>query len=209
MRMLIALLIMTQTVWAEGERAGNFDYYVLSLSWSPGWCASEGDARSSPQCQPARRFGWVLHGLWPQYDRGWPSYCRTDKADPSRTETAAMADNFGTSGAAWHQWKKHGRCSGLSSADYFDRARQAYGAVNRPAAFRKLDQPVRLPASVVKQAFLEANPDWSPDMLTVTCKDQRIAEIRVCLTKQLVVRQCGQEILRDCRSENALLHSIK
>ena len=98
MRLLMAILLMTGLARAEGEAPGDFDYYVLSLSWSPNWCALEGDARGSPQCARGAGFGWVLHGLWPQYDRGWPSYCRTARRDPTRAQTAAMADIMGAPG---------------------------------------------------------------------------------------------------------------
>jgi ribonuclease T2 len=98
--LLLVLLALASPAFADGERAGDFDYYVLSLSWSPNWCALEGDAEDSPQCDAARDLGWVLHGLWPQYDDGWPSFCRTAERDPTRRETAAMADIMGTSGLA-------------------------------------------------------------------------------------------------------------
>lgn len=65
------------SAWADGEPAGEFDYYVLALSWSPNWCKLEGDSKGSAQCDPKNDHGWVLHGLWPQNERGWPSYCRT------------------------------------------------------------------------------------------------------------------------------------
>lgn len=193
---------------AEGERAGRFEYYLLSLSWSPGWCADEGAARGSPQCAPGRGFGWVLHGLWPQDARGYPSYCRTGAADPSRAATGAMADVMGTGGSAWHQWKKHGRCSGLAAADYFTLARRAYASVSRPQVFRELDRDVTLPARVVEEAFLEANPDLAPDMLTVTCKAGRIQEVRICLTRDLSPRRCGADVARDCTATAARLDAI-
>ena len=154
MRRIVALLLAAQLAVsaanAQGEPAGAFDYYVLSLSWSPTWCALEGDARGSPQCAASAGFGWVLHGLWPQYETGWPSYCRTDARNPSRSDTAAMADVMGTAGLAWHQWNKHGRCTGLSSQDYFTLSRLAFDRVTRPSVFRKLDRAVRLPASVIE-----------------------------------------------------------
>jgi len=209
MRTLIALLLWPHLASAQGEAAGDFDYYLLSLSWSPNWCALEGDARGSPQCEAGAQFGWVLHGLWPQYETGWPSYCRTGVRDPSRSETAAMADIMGTSGAAWYQWKKHGRCSGLSAADYFDQARAAYAAVNRPEVFRKLRDAVRLPARVVEEGFLEQNPDWRADMVTVTCKSDRIQEVRLCLAKDLTLRACAPDVARDCSLSNALMDSVK
>ncbi|KGB82034.1 ribonuclease T [Rhodovulum sp. NI22] len=208
MRWFVILLLSVRLAHADGERAGAFDYYVLSLSWSPTWCALEGDARNSPQCDPERDFGWVLHGLWPQYEEGWPSYCRTAQRDPSRAQTAAMADIMGTPGLAWYQWKKHGRCSGLSASDYFATARSAYEAVTRPEVFRKLTKPVKLPASVVEEAFLQANPGWQADMVTITCKAGRIQEARVCLTRDLKIRTCGSDVVKDCRMTDALLEEI-
>ena len=154
---LVALMLLAGVARAEGERAGSFDYWVLSLSWSPDWCLAEG--RGSAQCAPGAGFGWVLHGLWPQFQRGgYPSYCRTGARDPSRAATAAMADIMGTDGAAWYQWKKHGRCSGLDGAAYLSLARRAFAAVKVPPVFARLPDQVAVPASVVEQAFLAANP---------------------------------------------------
>ncbi|MDH3263467.1 MAG: ribonuclease T2 [Paracoccaceae bacterium] len=208
MRWLAALIFLAAPALAEGERAGTFDYYVLSLSWSPTWCALEGDERGAPQCDPARGHGWVLHGLWPQYEAGWPSWCHTTARDPGRAETAAMADIMGNPGAAWYQWQKHGRCSGLAPGDYFAAARTAFEAVNRPALFRALREAYRLPASVIEEAFLEANPAWQPDMLTVTCKQGRIQEARLCLTRDLEPRRCAPDVARDCTMTDALIEPI-
>ena len=209
MRTIMFLIAMAAPVFADGERAGDFDYYVLSLSWSPSWCALEGDAQQSPQCDEDRDLGWVLHGLWPQNEQGWPSYCRTGAGDPTRSETAAMADIMGTSGAAWYQWQKHGRCSGLEADAFFELARQAYNAVARPEVFRKLTRPVTLPASVVEEAFLQANQGWTADMVTITCKSRRIQEARVCLTRDLTPRICGADVVRDCTMSDALLDDIR
>lgn len=206
MRWFVVWLCLATPIWAEGERAGDFDYYVLALSWSPTWCALEGEDRGSPQCD--RPMGWVLHGLWPQNENGWPSYCRTTERDPSRAQTGAMADIMGTSGSAWYQWQKHGRCSGLSAEAFFTAARQAYGAIERPDVFRQLDQSVRLPATVVEEAFLEANPDLSADMITITCRSGRIQEARLCLTKDFEPRICGADVARDCSMRDALLDPI-
>lgn len=194
---------------AEGDRAGAFDYYVLALSWTPNWCAAEGEAEGSAQCAPDTGLGWTLHGLWPQHDIGWPSWCRSDAREPTRRETAAMADIMGSSGLAWHQWRKHGRCTGLDADGYFALSRRAYGAVTRPEVFRALDRPVRLPARVVEEAFLEANPGLSPDMLTVTCRDDAIAEVRLCLTRDLVPRRCGADVVRDCAADRALFAPLR
>lgn len=205
----LALAGLAAPVQADGERAGEFDYYVLALSWSPNWCAIEGDAKRSDQCHPRHDHGWILHGLWPQYDRGWPSYCRTAEAPPSRSMTNAMTDIMGTSGLAWHQWKKHGTCSGLDARAYYDLSREAYEQITRPAAFRKLDKTVTLPASLVEKAFLQANPRLRPDMVTVTCRDRHIQEVRICLTKALVPTHCGPDVIRDCTLDSALFTPVR
>lgn len=207
MRWLMILLLTAGFARAEGDRAGEFDYYVMALSWSPNWCRIEGDAKKSPQCE--EDHGWILHGLWPQFHRGWPSYCNTPERQPSRTMTGEMADIMGTSGLAWHQWKKHGTCSGLSARDYFDLSREAYGHVTRPPVFRKLDKSVTLPASVVEDAFLKANPELDKDMLTITCRDGFINEARVCLSKDLEPVPCGSDVIRDCRMTNAKFDPLR
>ena len=211
MRWIIAVLLAAslfgRPLHADGERAGEFDYYVLAMSWSPTFCALEGEARDNPQCD--RPLGWVLHGLWPQFENGWPSYCNTNERNPSRSDTKAMVDIMGSAGSAWHQWKKHGRCSGLSSDDYFALARLAFSRVNRPEVLRKLDKSVTLPATLIEEAFLKANPDLAPDMLTITCKSGRIQEARLCLTRGLEPRTCGADVIRDCRMRDALFDPIE
>lgn len=209
MRWIALWLAMALPVLAEGEKPGRFDYYVLALSWSPNWCATEGDARGSDQCHPRHDHGWTLHGLWPQYHRGWPAYCPTVEPPPSRAMTAAMADIMGSGGLAWHQWKKHGTCSGLSAAAYFALSRLAYGAVNRPETLRRLEAPVKLPARVIEAAFLEANPGWAPEMLTITCRDGHIAEARLCLSRSLEPVPCGRDVIRDCTMTDALLQPVR
>lgn len=208
MRVVMFLLaLLAGPLSAEGERAGVFDYYVLSLSWSPTWCAIEGDARDAAQCETD--LGWSLHGLWPQYHRGWPSYCPTSEPAPTRSMTGEMADIMGSGGLAWHQWKKHGVCAGLSARDYFALSRAAYGAITRPDLFRKLDKPVTLPAALVEEAFLKANPGLEPGMITITCRDGRIQEARICLSKDLEPVPCGRDVSRDCRMTDALFDPVR
>ena len=198
-QLLLLALLAAAPARAEGERAGDFDYYVMALSWSSSWCALEGDARDDPQCDTGRGLGFVLHGLWPQYEDGWPSYCRTGERDPTRAMTAAQADVFGGAGAAFYQWKKHGRCSGLSAADFYDSARAAFGRVSVPAPLQGLARDIRVEADVIEEAFLEANPDLAPEGVVVTCRSGMVQEVRICLTKDLEFRDCGGDVGRVCR----------
>jgi ribonuclease T2 len=207
--MLVAVITAPPNSARAGGTAGAFDYYVLALSWSPNWCALEGDARGSDQCDARHDHGWILHGLWPQYHRGWPSFCATRQRTPSRALTQSMADIMGTAGLAWHQWRKHGVCSGLSAAEYFTLSRMAYEAVTRPQIFRRLDRTVRLPATVVEEAFLDQNPILEPDGITITCKDGHIQEARICLSRDLSPVPCGQDVVRDCQMRDALITPVR
>jgi ribonuclease T2 len=211
MRWISALLaaVLASPAAAEGERAGDFDYYVMSLSWSAAWCEMEGDDRDDPQCDAGRGLTFVLHGLWPQYEDGWPSFCRTGMRDPTRGETAAMADIMGGAGLAFYQWKKHGRCSGLSSADYYATARQAFEGVTIPPVFAQMSKTLKVPAEVIEGAFLESNPGLRRDQVTVTCKDGYIQEVRLCLTKDLEPRRCGADVIRDCTLKDAVLEAVR
>ena len=212
MRILLAVLLATVLAHpghSQGGRPGVFDYYVLSLSWSPNWCLREGDARRSEQCVADSGHGWILHGLWPQYDRGYPSFCQTAERPPSRGMTAAMADIMGTAGLAWHQWKKHGTCSGLSARGYYALSRDAYARINRPEILRQLKRQVELPASVIEEAFLKANPDLRADGITITCTSGQIQEARICLSKSLDPIRCGPDVIRDCRLDRAVFAPLR
>jgi ribonuclease T2 len=210
MRALALLLcLLPALAFARGEKSGAFDYYVLALSWSPNWCALEGDAREADQCDARHDWGWILHGLWPQYHQGWPSYCPTSERAPPRRMTRGMADIMASPGLAWHQWNKHGTCSGLSAAAYYDLSREAFAGIARPEVFRRLDAPVRLPAAVVEEAFLAANPQLAPDMITITCRDGHIQEARICLSKDLAPVPCGRDVIRDCTATDALFTPVR
>ncbi|MGP6087449.1 ribonuclease T2 family protein [Antarctobacter jejuensis] len=209
---LLSVLVLAATLFAaplhaEGEKAGKFDYYVMALSWSPNWCRLEGDARDAEQCETDA--GWILHGLWPQFHRGWPSYCPTVERAPSRRMTREMSDIMGSGGLAWHQWKKHGVCTGLSASAYYELSRRAYGSITRPALLRKLDKAVKLPASLIEEAFIKENPGLEPDMITITCLNGHIQEARICLSKDLEPVPCGKDVIRDCRMKDALFEPLR
>lgn len=213
MRVLVAALTLALAAGAaraEGEAAGDFDYYILALSWSPTWCALEGDGRRAPECAEGADLGFVLHGLWPQYEEdGWPSYCRTGQRDPSRTMTETMSDIMGSDGLAWYQWKKHGRCTGLSARSYYALMRAAYASVKMPKIFDMIDTRLKVPAEVIEGAFLEANPGLARDQITVTCDAGRIAEVRLCLDRDLSPRRCGSDVIRDCQMQDAVLDPLR
>lgn len=186
-------------------KPGDFDYYLLALSWSPTWCALTGDDRGDPQCDAGRGLGFTVHGLWPQHEQGYPSNCHTPEADPSRRQTQAMTDIMGGAGLAFHQWKKHGSCAGLSAQAYFDTLRQAHAAIALPPVLGQVHQDLTLDAQVIEDAFLASNPGLTDRMMTVTCKGGRIQELRLCLTRDLQPRDCAPDVARDCTLPDVLL----
>lgn len=203
--MLCALLLAAAAARAEGDRAGTFDYYIAAFTWTPAWCAAEGDARRDARCAPGAGIGWGLHGLWPQNEQGWPAWCRTVERDPTRAETEAAGLLYGSAGLAWHQWRKHGRCTGLSARDYYRRVAQVMERIRLPAAFAGMTRDRRMSAAAVEAAFREANPGFAADMITVTCRNGAIYEVRLCLTRDLAPRRCGSDAVRDCRLRDARL----
>lgn len=180
-------------------RAGDFDYWVLALSWSPSWCAQEGDA-DDPQCAPGAGRGFAVHGLWPQHEVGWPEYCDGAGRDPSRRDSAGMADLLGSGGRAFYQWRKHGRCSGLSGPDYYAATRAAARAVTVPEVFSAITRDLRVAVPVIEDAFIEANPGLTRDGITVTCRAGALREVRICLDRDLNLRDCAPDAARDCTS---------
>lgn len=189
----------------QADSSETKDYFLLSLSWVPSWCEVEGDARNAAQCDTGA--GWQVHGLWPQYaDGGWPEYCETDARDPSRAQTRAMADIMGEGGYAWHQWKKHGRCSGLSADAYFAATRHVFERLAWPADINSDSRTIRANPDTIERAFRDANPDYGPDMLVATCRKGNLQELRLCLDSNLRPRNCGTDVLESaCRAREVSL----
>lgn len=192
----------------RNARPGDFDGYILALSWSPTWCAVEGEEHH-PQCDPAADHGFIVHGLWPQKGDDWPAWCHAPVRNPSRRETAEMADLMGSADLAWYQWKKHGRCTGLDPVRYFELVREASARIRRPAILRKVKRPLKLSPRVIEEAFLEANPGLQPDMVTVTCEDGYIDEVRICLDRRLRPAICPDAAARDCALPSATLLPVR
>lgn len=206
---LTGLLLMAGGPALAGDKAGDFDYYILSLGWSSTWCELTGDGRGDPQCDAGKGLTFTLHGLWPQYENGYPDNCFSDQPDASKAQAAAMADVMGGAGLAWHEWQKHGRCSGLSASDYFGAARAAYQSVTIPPVFSSVHKDLSLPASVIQDAFLAANPSLTANVLTVTCESGMIDEVRICLDKALKPRPCAPDVAQDCRLKDADLPPVR
>jgi ribonuclease T2 len=176
---------------------GDFDFYVLALSWSPSFCAIDGGGQ---QCSGGRH-GFVVHGLWPQYERGYPEYCASTMDDWVSSELVdSLRDIMPGGGLVGSQWRKHGLCSGLEQSNYFDLARQAYEKVTIPQAFLASGSARSVPPSSVETAFIDANPGLVSQGIAVTCKHNALSEVRICLTRNLQFRECPEVDQDGCRA---------
>jgi len=172
------------------DRAGEFDYYLLSLSWSPSYCAGNGE-----QGQCARRYAFVLHGLWPQFERGWPQDCPSpDHGFVPRPVAERMLDIMPSDRLIFHTYRKHGTCSGLGVDGYFALARRLYERVKVPRRFAELtDERLFLSPGELVGEFLASNPGLKPDMIAVSCAGpgNRLREVRICFDRAGNFRPCG------------------
>lgn len=186
----------------------DFDFYVLSLSWSPSYCADNGNRfNANQQCGLNRSYGFVAHGLWPQYERGFPESCQHPQANDlvPRDLVSALSDIMPSAGLMRHEWRKHGTCAGLSQRDYFTTLRNAYQAVIIPPAFRNVSSQRMVDTQLVEKAFIAANPNLPANAIAVTCKRRRLEEVRICMDTGLKFRQCAEVDRNSCRSRSVSL----
>ena len=189
---------------------GNgFDFYVLALSWSPSYCEAEGKEANRQQCGTARPYAFVVHGLWPQYERGYPESCRTDEPDVPNAKLRTLYDIMPAAGLIRHQWRKHGTCTGLDQDDYFAVLRAARESVSIPPEFRRLDAYRTLDPDDAEEAFLKANPSLPRDAVAVTCDRRYLREVRICMTRDLDFRSCPEIDRRACRLPKVVMPPVR
>lgn len=175
--------------------AGEFDYYALVMSWSPTYC-SNATERDAMQCSRSdgRRYGFVLHGLWPQYERGYPGNCRLPRR-PFVPEPliSSMLDIMPSRGLVIHEYRKHGTCSGLDPQNYYAAARRLFNSVRIPEAYRNPFETLNVSPRDLASQFARANPQLKPGSIAIACggSGNRLKEIRICFTKDGASRACG------------------
>lgn len=186
----------------------GFDFYVLSLSWSPSWCLENDPSGRSQQCAAENDHGFIVHGLWPQNEQGYPEFCRTRESD--RVPEAlgrTLFDIMPSMGLIGHEWRKHGSCSGLSQKDYFTVLRAAREKVTIPSALHS-ETRQRTNAAEIEASLTAANPGLRNDALAVTCAAGRVDEVRICFNKDLSFRACNAIDRGGCKMKNLSLPAI-
>src|SRR5471032_2182526 len=205
----------TQGSFAQDRRQnapGQFDFYVLALSWSPSYCeaAHERAPDRAPDQQCAGRpFSFVVHGLWPQYEQGFPSFCQVPAPRLDRAIVGSMLDLMPSPRLIFHEWDRHGTCSGLSANAFFETVRKARAVVKVPADFLELDKPIMVTPDEVAQAFVKANPGLSPAAIAVSCDSKRLSEVRVCLAKDFSFHDCAEITRRACKRDKIAMPAVR
>ena len=220
MRALLActclLLLLCNPAAARPHReesqalAGQFDYYLLSLSWSPAFCL---ESPGSPECQGPRHYGLIVHGLWPQLDDGSRiEHCAMqERMDPRVAD--GMLDLMPVTGLIYHEWSAHGSCSGLKAEDYFARVRRARAQFAVPERLERPAAPLNVALGTLQGELRTANPRFPDGSIVVTCTHQdvpRLREVRLCLDRDLRPRRCAADVWRaECRAPQLLIPPLR
>ncbi len=208
---LIGAVLWQAAASAQDSRQnepGKFDFYVLALSWSPSFCEARGERAPQMQCGE-RPYAFVVHGLWPQYERGFPEYCQQPAPRLERNIVSQMLDLMPAPRLIFNEWDKHGTCSGLSARAYFENIRKARALIKIPADYTDVRAPLTVTPSEVEEAFVKANPGLTQEAMAVTCNSQRLSEVRICLTRELRFRDCPEVDRRACRRDKLVMPPVR
>jgi ribonuclease T2 len=194
------------------DHLSQFDFYVLALSWSPDYCAANG-SNDPQQCSLGKKLGFVLHGLWPQYNKGYPSNCSTEKMpDSVKTQFPGLYPNDDLFD---HEWEKHGTCTGLSPVEYLQAGKTLKASVTVPDEFRSPEKPFRTTMDQLKNLFAQSNPGFSVDGVEVSCSGsgKYLKEIYVCFALDGTAAPCSAEMhktaLKSCQAKDFLVRNTR
>ena len=187
-----------------------FDYYVMALSWSPGFCDLGGAGKSQRQCAAGAGYGFVVHGLWPDNRFGPdPADCDPD-AQVSSADLDAANGLYPTSGLAAYEYRKHGTCTGLDAANYFSAVRLVRDGIAIPSSFQGVRVWRRMPPEEIRQAFIDANANLRPDNIAVTCARGQLVDVRICISRNLkAFATCPQVARNSCRRDSIIVAPLR
>lgn len=188
----------------------NFDFYVLALSWSPTFCAEQSGDDDNEQCGTGRPYAFVVHGLWPQNERGFPADCDSPYGTRiDRSIADNMLDIMPSRDLVFHQWRKHGSCSGLSPEAYFAMVRRAKQMINIPREYVAIDEFLTIAPVDVERNFRAANITLDQNAIAVTCSSRYLKEVRICMDKALKFRSCPEVDAKACRATETIMPPVR
>jgi ribonuclease T2 len=206
---LLVLILVGPAAAQRQHTPGKFDFYLLALSWSPSFCEQAGDRPNARLQCGARPFSFVVHGLWPQYERGFPESCQNPAPYVDNRIVDGMLDLMPARGLVIHEWRKHGVCAGGSPAAYFETVRKAREAVKIPAEYQGPTRALNVKPDQVEEAFVQANPGMSRAGIAVTCNSTHLSEVRICMTRDLKFRECPGVDRRACARPQVVMPPVR
>lgn len=198
---LALTLSLSLPAHADGQ-PGKFDYYLLTLSWSPEYCAKAKNDKF--QCGAGKHYGFVVHGLWPQYDKGYPDSCSMTPAVPNAV-VQDMLVIMPSEQLIQHEWEKHGTCSGEKVGDYFGLIKSTFQTIKIPAAFTNPSSQVNTSAADIRKQFIASNPNLQ---MAVACKGKYLQEVRLCFDKEMHPTACSSDVRDYCSSPTVLVRPV-
>jgi ribonuclease T2 len=185
------LILLTLCAALAAQVPASFDYYVLSLSWAPEFCAQPGAAGANPkECAAGRGTSFIVHGLWPEAARGKnPESCGPARPVARNVVNIALPYMLSAS-LIQHEWATHGSCTGLNPADYFFAAIQARSAIQIPVQMISVEVPVRESPAQIEARFEGANTAFPKGAFHVACRNGSLTEVRVCFSRDLKPAAC-------------------
>jgi ribonuclease T2 len=217
----ISLIVIFWLLAVEGvipasarNEAGDFNYYMLVLSWSPTYCEMQGEQGrdGGQQCAGARPYAFVLHGLWPQYEDGWPENCPTPNNPWVPNELVnKMLDIMPSRSLVIHEFKKHGICTGLTPEIYFDTARKLYQSIKIPQKYASPSETLTVSPSELVQDFVKTNPELQGSMVSLSCNRNKLRDVRLCFSRDLKLRTCGSSETRrkSCSQDKLVIPPLR
>jgi ribonuclease T2 len=210
---IIAFLTTGATAQEKRQNEpGQFDFYVLALSWSPTYCQASSErspGRQLPQQCGPRPYSFVVHGLWPQYEKGYPEFCQVPAPRLNRNIVSSMLDLMPAPRLIFNEWDKHGTCSGLTAHAYFENVRKARAVTKIPVQYLDLNTTLTVTPAEVEEAFVAANPGMTPASIAVMCDQRRVQEVRICMTKDFSFRACEEINRRACRRDKLMMPPVR
>ncbi|WP_010546217.1 ribonuclease T2 family protein [Sphingomonas elodea] len=174
----------------EPRRVLPISSYTLALTWTPGFCRANGDSPGNRfRCSGENRFGFTLHGLWPDAPgKTWPQYCTsTPILRPALIRKTMCATP--SAQLIQHEWAKHGTCMRTTPAAYFQRSTGLYRAIRYP----DMEALLRGAPTVgdFKQAFAAHNRAIPASAIRVTTtREGWLDELWLCLDTRFRYHRC-------------------
>ena len=204
--------VQTSTAQAQEIKSppGQFDYYVLNMSWAPAFCdamktltPAERAAASPDELQCETPHAFVLHGLWTQNNDGtYPGYC-AERPGPLHPErNLDMTPNIAL---LRHEWAKHGTCTTLSPEAFFATARQAYTSVTVPPQMKRMEHDASMQPAEILSLFYRANPAFSQGSFVLSCNNGQLTAVEACFDREVQPMACVN--LKSCEAETITVRS--